>query len=119
MDAVVKNSFYTWLAGFPDLSRQRLKRINLAATSSAHIVLALSYGIFDPNIRALNRMITNFLLIRLRCERTGDTTRVTRLEVKLQELHEAIDLLTGVERAEDPEGRLCKRVVDLKRREAG
>lgn len=119
MNPVIENRFYNWLIGFPDLSRQRLKRINLAATSSAHIVLALSYGIFDPHIRALNRVITNFLLIRMKCERSGDTIRVARLETKLQELHEAIDLLTGVERAEDPEGRLCKRVVDLKRREAG
>ncbi|MBI1270688.1 hypothetical protein GC174_09665 [bacterium] len=119
MDALVRNSFYSWLSGFPDLSRQRLKRINLAATSSAHIVLALSYGIFDPHIRALNRVITNFLLIRMKCERAGDNLRTARLETKLHELHEAIDFFTGVERIKDPEGRLCKRVVDLKRREAG
>lgn len=98
-----------WMATFPPESRERLRRINLAATSSNHVVLAVAYGLFDPSIRAINRMITNLLLLRMRLERIGDCLRAERVERKLTELHTAIDLITGVKREAGAHHEACRR----------
>ncbi|MGD9682498.1 MAG: hypothetical protein AB7W16_15030 [Candidatus Obscuribacterales bacterium] len=98
-----------WMAAFPPESRERLRRINLAATSSNHVVLAVTYGLFDPSIRALNRMITNLLLLRMRLERRGDRRRAERVERKLSELHTAINLITGVKREPGAHHEACRR----------
>lgn len=98
-----------WMAAFPPESRERLRRINLAATSSNHVVLAVTYGLFDPCIRSLNRMITSLLLLRMRLERRGDRCRVERVERKLSELHTAINLITGIKREPGSHHEACRR----------
>lgn len=105
------SGFYRWLCGFPVESKNRLKKINSSATSSRHIILTLSFGLIDPNIRALNRMITHFMLLRMKCEKRGDCARVQRMESKLEELHLAIDTITGVYHDKKKSGELCKSVV--------
>ena len=107
----MNNGFYIWINRFPIDSLNRLKKINAAATSSGHIVLTLSFGLIDPNIRALNRIITAFMLLRLKCEREGDQLRIQRMETKLEELHSAIDTITGIFHDKKKSGELCKSVV--------
>lgn len=99
-----------WLAGFPEPSIQRLTRINHAATSSAHIILALSYGIYDRKIGALNRMIVGLLLARHKARRRGDSLIESRIEATLQNLHGAINAITGVEMEHPDPGSACKAV---------
>ena len=101
-------SFYDWLSTFPDTSLYRLKKINLAATSARHIILTLSYSIIDPNIQSLSRVITNFLLIRMKHERAGKQLLCNRLEDKLHELHSAIDAITGVKQSAENPSEACK-----------
>jgi hypothetical protein len=99
-----------WLRSFPDQSLHRLTRINLAATSSAHIILALSYGMHDRYIGALNKMIIGLLLARHKARRRGDTLAEARIENKLQDLHGAINDITGVELNHPNPGSACKAV---------
>jgi hypothetical protein len=84
------------LEKFPPGSIDRLRKINEAATSSAHVLMALGYGTIDPNIGKLNQLIVKLLVRRLRAERAGDKVLIDRLEAKLKELHHAIDNITGV-----------------------
>jgi hypothetical protein len=86
-----------WLKGFPEPSLYRLARINLAATSSAHIILTLSYGMHDRHIGALNKMIVGLLLARHKARRRNDSMAEARIESKLQDLHVAINAVTGTE----------------------
>ena len=99
-----------WIYGMPSISLHRLARINLAATSSAHIILALSYGIQDRYIGALNRMIVGLLLARHRARHRGDLAREERVERKLQELHAVINEITGTEVDNPDAGSACKAV---------
>ncbi|MFA7338563.1 MAG: hypothetical protein WC028_17385 [Candidatus Obscuribacterales bacterium] len=108
-----------WLEARPPTTIQRLKKINQAATSSAHIILALSYGLSDPHIRAINRMIVGLLLARRKAQRSGNKLIEERTEAKLQDLHEAINLVTGANQANllDPNinaGNACKRALPRK-----
>ncbi|MDP3509658.1 MAG: hypothetical protein Q8T09_16930 [Candidatus Melainabacteria bacterium] len=105
-----------WLESRPAASIGRLKKINQAATSSAHIILALSYGLSDPHIRAINRMIVGLLLSRHKAQRSGNKLVEERTEAKLQDLHEAINRITGTTQANshDPgidAGNACKRAI--------
>ncbi|MDR3616044.1 MAG: hypothetical protein P4L53_20975 [Candidatus Obscuribacterales bacterium] len=99
-----------WLRSFPEPSLHRLTRINLAATSSAHIILALSYGMHDRYIGALNKMIVGLLLARHKARRRGDALAETRIENKLQDLHRVINDITGVELNHPDPGSACKAV---------
>lgn len=102
--------FHRWLSGFPAASRDRLTEINIAATSARHIILTLTYSLIDPNIRSLSRVITNFLLLRLKHERAGRTEMCERLEGQLKDLHTAIDTITGVERLGHNSHEVCRSV---------
>ena len=105
-----------WLEGRPPATVERLKRINHAATSSAHIILALSYGLSDPHIRAINRMIVGLLLSRHQAQRSGNKLTEERIEAKLQDIHEAINFVTGSSTPShgSDAGNACKRAVPRK-----
>ncbi len=108
-----------WLEGRPIATIDRLKKINHAATSSAHIILALSYGLTDPHIRAINRMIVGLLLSRHKAQRSGNKAIEERIEAKLQDLHDAINLVTGHDPTAsaghgEAAGNACKRAVPRK-----
>jgi hypothetical protein len=106
-----------WFQSRPAATIERLKKINLAATSSSHIILALSYGVTDPYIRATNKMIVSLLLGRHKAQKRGDSACEARFEAKLQDIHDAINLVTGMaEKTKDgghvagqPAGNACKR----------
>ncbi len=102
-----------WIHERPPATIERLKKINQAATSSHHIILALSYAIHDPHIRAINKVIVAFLLSRHRAQRSGNFDKIERIECKLQEMHEAINAVTGTEPAVNKAAaeNACKRVV--------
>ena len=104
-----------WLETRPVATIGRLKKINQAATSSAHIILALSYGLRDVHIRAINRMIVGLLLSRHKAQRNGNKLIEERTEAKLQDLHEAINRVTGTNQnsqdAASEAGNACKRAI--------
>ena len=103
-----ERGLFQWLSGFPSTSLRRLKQINSSTGSSRHIILTVSYGLVDPNIRALNKMIIHLLLSRMKFEKNGDTRRIERVEKKMGELHTVVDLLTGVKRRPKNSHELCK-----------
>ncbi|CAN5263040.1 hypothetical protein BH11CYA1_BH11CYA1_02190 [soil metagenome] len=105
-----------WLEERPVATIERLKKINHAATSSAHIILTLSYGLSDPHIRAINRMIVGLLLSRHHAQRSGNKLTEQRIEAKLQDFHEAINLVTGSRTSShgSDAGNACKRAVQRK-----
>ena len=88
-------NLHNWLASFPDESLVRLKHVNDAASSAHHVILALTYAIYDPYMRDLNRMIINLLLCRMRAQRSGDTTRQQLINETMTALHTAVDWITG------------------------
>lgn len=91
-----KIALFEWMQRFPEHSRHKLCRINHAATSAGHVVLAVGYGLCDPYIRHVNRIITNLLLRQMRAARSGDVATAERLQSRLTDLHVAIDWVTGV-----------------------
>jgi hypothetical protein len=91
-----KIALFEWLQGFPEHSRQKLCRINGSATNAGHVVLAVAYGLCDPYIRHVNRIIANLLVRQMQAERRGDLTTAERLHSRLTDLHVAIDWATGV-----------------------
>ncbi|MBP9809596.1 hypothetical protein KBF38_14955 [bacterium] len=108
-----------WLETRPLATIRRLRKINQAASSSAHIILALSYGLSDPHIRAINRMIVGLLLARHKAQRSSNKLIEERTEAKLQDLHEAINLVTGSNQANFHDsstdaGNACKSAVPRK-----
>lgn len=68
------------------------------------------YALSDTHIRKLNRIITALLIARLKAERTGKVTLVSRINNVMDDLHAAIDLVTGssVKRSR---GSPCNRIV--------
>jgi len=109
-----------WLLERPPTTIERLKKINHAASSSAHIILALSYGLQDPNIGAVNKIIVTLLLARHRAQRCGNLATEQRIEGKLQDLHEAINYVTDTPEP-SPEtkykaGNACKKAPTIHRR---
>ena len=85
-----------WLRSLPPESIQRLRVINSSANSAKHIVVCLTIGIYDRNIRKINSMITSLLLTRMKAERSGRTQLVNRINTFMDEMHLAIDAVTGV-----------------------
>jgi hypothetical protein len=91
----MKQSLFPWLAQMPAPSIERLRHINLSTTGSHHIILALGYALYDSHIRKLNRLITSLLLARMRAERNGNERSVERINKLMNDLHSAIDSITG------------------------
>jgi hypothetical protein len=90
-----ERKLYNWLKEFPSESLGRLKHVNDAASSAHHVILSLTYAIYDPYIRDLNRMIINLLLCRMRAQRAGDIGREQLINETMTALHTAIDWVTG------------------------
>jgi hypothetical protein len=103
-----EQSLLRWLSAFPPDSRERLLKVNMAATTAAHVILALTYGMYDPHIRKLNQVIIKLQVGRLRAERKGNVAEYDRIQCKLEELHVAIDAVTGVQMRAQP---ACNRVM--------
>lgn len=87
----------SWLIGLPADSIVRLRQINQSASSSKHIILTLAYGLYDANIRKLNRMITGLLIARLKAERAGKEQTIERINQYMEGIHEAIDFATDTD----------------------
>lgn len=100
---------YAWLAAMGPESTERLRIINANSNSSKHVIIALTFGLYDANIRRLNRIITHLLVARLKAERRGDAKHVARINELMEEMHVAIDRVTGVDRAKNQEGGVCNR----------
>lgn len=105
------NKLAVWLTTIPPASIERLGRINGAASSSAHIIMALSYGLTDRYIRSINQMIVGLLLARHKAQRKGDRQAEALYEARLEALHEAIDLVTGIKGKKSDGGKACKSVT--------
>ncbi|HEY9716456.1 MAG TPA: hypothetical protein V6C69_03225 [Trichormus sp.] len=103
-------SFHKWLIELPEESLHRLRLINMSTRSSRHVILSLTFGIYDCHIRKVNRMITHLLIARLKAERAGRLRLVARINQFMQTVHEAIDLATGVAAVEVARGSPCNRV---------
>lgn len=88
-------AFHQWLLGMPQESIERLRAINLSTGSSRHVILALTYGIYDVHIRKINRMITSLLIARLKAERAGKCRLIARINDFMENMHSAIDFATG------------------------
>lgn len=101
--------FQDWLNDLPDDSIRRLRAINMSTNSSKHVILALTYGIFDLNIRRINRMITYMLVARMKAERANKTIFVQRINQFMEYMHESIDAVTGFSRADRHSSSPCNR----------
>lgn len=86
---------YDWMRRFPAATVDRLRNVNSSTGSAKHVVLALSYGLYDKNIAAINRTIVRLLLNRMFAERSGDELKIKRIQSVLAGLHLAIDWVTG------------------------
>lgn len=104
-----------WLKSMPSATIERLQKINEAASSSAHIILALSYGLSDPNVRRINKIIVDLMLSRHKAQRRGQKQLELRIENKLQDLHQAINFVTGMDNLPSSAGadNACKRVMRI------
>lgn len=100
---------HAWLLAMPPESLQRLRVINANTASSKHIIQALAFGLIDGNIRRLNRMITHLLLTRMRAERQGKTQTIARINELMEDMHEIIDCVTGIERTAFKNEGVCNR----------
>lgn len=104
------NKLAVWLSTIPQASIEKLGRINGASSSSAHIILTLSYGLTDRYIASINKMVVGLLLARHRARRQGDSKAEAIYEAKLEALHEAIDQVTGVKGKKADGGKACQSV---------
>jgi hypothetical protein len=111
MEALQDGPLKTWLMDLPADSLKRLKAINASTGSSRHIILSLTYGIYDSHIRKLNGMITGLLIARLRAERAGNSNLVHRINRFMHNVHEAVDLATGVNSKSIDNGNVCGRAI--------
>jgi hypothetical protein len=111
LPATSQAAFQGWLLGLPEDSLQRLRVINMTTNSSRHVILSLTFGLYDPHIGKLNRMITSFLIARLRAERLGKTRLVARINSFMQDMHLAIDQVTGTTQRNTARGSPCNRSV--------
>lgn len=84
-----------WLSSFSPLALERLTRINQASSTSRHIILALTYGIADREIRQVNRMIIGLMLCRHKAVRRGDAAMEAAIEIRLKALHRAVNEHVG------------------------
>lgn len=92
-------AFYQWLLAIPQDSLARLRVINSSTSSSRHVILSLTFALYDAHIRRLNRTITALLIARLKAERTGKTRLVARINNVMNDMHAAIDEATAIDRA--------------------
>ncbi|MBX9722400.1 MAG: hypothetical protein K2X81_13455 [Candidatus Obscuribacterales bacterium] len=96
----------------PEESIKRLRAINKSTSSARHVILTLTYGLYDPNIGQLNRMIVALLLRRMKAERAGESALVARINDFMKLMHEAIDNVTNVVREHpDSSAEVCNRLV--------
>jgi hypothetical protein len=109
-EGIIRQSgLHGWLAGLPADSIDRLRSINLSTGSAKHVILALTFGLYDRNICRLNKMITGMLIARLRAERAGKVKLVARINCFMEEMHESIDRATGVGASARRSGNPCNR----------
>ncbi|MBX9686105.1 MAG: hypothetical protein K2X27_05355 [Candidatus Obscuribacterales bacterium] len=94
----------------PPDSLERLRVINQNTGSAKHVILTLTFGLFDPYIRRLNKMITGLLLRRLRAERAGDQEKIEKINDYMKKMHDAIDEVTGVKTAINGSRNSCNRI---------
>ncbi|HEY9713499.1 MAG TPA: hypothetical protein V6C72_08505 [Chroococcales cyanobacterium] len=106
--------FRHWLQELPPQSIARLRAINLSTAGSHHVILALTYGIYDENIRTINGTITTLLLARLKAERAEKHSLVARINDFMNEMHESIDAVTGTAREASSEANACNRPMKPK-----
>lgn len=84
-----------WIGGFSPQSLERLRRINQSTSGPGHIILALTYGLSDQSIRAVNRLIIGLMVARHKAVRRGCAGTEAKIEDKLKELHQAINHIVG------------------------
>jgi hypothetical protein len=113
-ESVNAKGFRSWLFALPEDSIRRLAVVNRSTTSSHHVLLAIAYGFYDRNIFKLNRTITTMLVSRMKAQRAGKTRLVERINCFLEEIHVAVDLVTGVDRSgvKNPD-EACRRPVRM------
>lgn len=87
-------AFHQWLLAIPQDSLARLRVINTSTSSSRHVILSLTFALYDTHIRRLNRIITALLIARLKAERAGKTRLVARINNVMNDMHGAIDQAT-------------------------
>ncbi len=102
------SNLQSFIASLPKDSIERLRHINLSTGSPRHIILTLAYGIYDRHIGRLNKMITGLLISRLKAERAGKIRLVNRINDFLENMHEAIDLVTDTGDKRSRDGFACK-----------
>lgn len=103
--------FQQWLMSLPEDSQKRLRVINQNTASSKHVILSLTFGLYDGHIRKLNRMITSLLIARLKAERYGNSLLVARINNFMEDMHEAIDQATGTGAVKHARGSPCNRTI--------
>lgn len=108
-----QSAIHEWLLELPEDSLHRLRLINMNTRSSSHVILSLTYGLYDPHIRRLNRMITSLLIARLRAERQGKARLVARINSLMEDMHMAIDQVTGTPPPKAARGSPCNRSVQV------
>ena len=109
MENASRAALQQWLMRWPEDSLQRLKHINTSANSSRHIILSLSYGLYDPHIRKLNRVITSLLVARLKAQRVGKVALVSQINKVMENMHVAVDLATGTTSRKVSQSSPCNR----------
>lgn len=91
----LEECLFNWLSAFPEASREKLKRINQASTTSRHIILAITYGLTDRHLASVNRLIIGLMVARHKACRRNDQDLVERVEANLKALHRAVNTLVG------------------------
>ncbi len=104
-----KDALQQWLMRWPEDSLKRLKDINTSTDSSRHVILSLTYGLYDPQIRKLNRVITSLLVARLKSQRAGNAGLVAQINNLMENMHLAVDLATGTNSRRDSHSSPCNR----------
>lgn len=111
MKKTSRTSVQLWLMSIPQDSLDRLRVINSSTGSSRHIILSLTFGLYDAHIRKLNRMITSLLIARLKAERAGKLRLVARINNFMEEIHTAVDQATGTSAIKRDQRAPCNRSV--------
>lgn len=109
MKKTSKAAFQQWLTSLPKDSLERLRVINMSTASSRHVILSLTFGLYDAHIRKLNRVITSLLIARLKAERAGKARLVARINNLMEDMHTAIDQATGTPALKRARGSPCNR----------
>ena len=83
-----------WLENVNGVTIERLRKINSAADSPMHIVLTLTFGVYDKHINRINRTIASLMLSRMTAQRKGQLDRVRRINSVLEQIHDIVDRKT-------------------------